>query len=234
MIHLRDINLYDYVEHTMGTIRVDILEDDYGNDFEQFFEALNKNNHQIKLDIGLQSGELYDYSINEFAKYFRTPLNTIKLKLPSLYGIPHKLKLSPNIEKLTLYRLCDVDDIDFTENIKLKHIGIAGFSTANVNHSSIPTNIVKIHIIDKPKCFNLPPQIRILKVQCLEDMNGIVLTKDSKLEKINIIDGDIPPKKVINLSHIYNLKIIKTRTYGEQTDFAKKIKLPYTTVVEFY
>ncbi len=194
---------------------------------------MNRNKNKIKLDIGLQSGILSDFDPISFTGHFKTPLHTVKLKLPSLLGIPHKLKLSQNIEKLTLQRSSDIENIDFTENVKLKHICINDFRTSDQQHS-IPTNVVKICIDEKPKCFVLPPHVRFLKVRCIEYMNVISLSKDSELEKINVTDYDTIPKKVVNLSHIYNLKIIKARAGSRQTEFLKKMKLPYGTVAEFY
>ncbi len=119
---------YEYVEHTTGTIHINIL-DDTGNaqiiDYELFFSTLNKNKTATKLSMCLEptNGEALD-DVHGFLKHFKIPPNITKLRLPYLTNIPYKLTLPQHIEELTLQHILDIDNIYFTENIELKHIQI--------------------------------------------------------------------------------------------------------------
>ncbi len=242
--------LYDD-EHMLGKVSID-LNDKIVHDYGPIIDILSKNRNATKLWIRGTYGS-YDNTINKFMEKIRLPTNITALRLPYLKKMTYKYKLPPNIEKLTLYRMDHLDKLDFTENTKLKYLKILEPKRAKTYSFNIPKNVIKLYVGSGEFCnifsseycdtfngFVLPSNIRILKLDCQEHINKIIINENTNLEKIIVLYCHEPAKKIIDLSHIYSLKTVILRSDTNCVFFEnirnripEKIKLPYGAVIEF-
>ncbi len=234
MIHIDDDNVYNFVEHETKKIYVTIDFTKHNINYDLFFDALNKNKNVSELCIDSRHIS-NDNDVNRFMENFKLPSNITKLSLPPLERISNKVELTSNIEKLSLQRQKDVGNIDFTKNTKLKYIKIMTEISVDTTEFNIPKHVVKFYNggYIMYKCFKLPQQIQILKLENMTHIFNVVFDENSDLEKIVILDDIFMPPKT-DFSQFYNLKIVKIKTQSKQTEFLEKMKLPYGTVVEFY
>ncbi len=109
---------YNFIEHTTDTIQYQI-NGHCKHDFELFFDVLCRNKNTTELCVKL---EIHNCEIDEFVRLFRLPSNITSLSLPRFGIIKCKLKLPSSVARLTLNQIFDIENIDFTENTKLKYI----------------------------------------------------------------------------------------------------------------
>ncbi len=239
------IEIDDKIECKTGIMNVKITFYKISDNYDDFFDTLNENENEniVELNVrGVFGGNIYD--ISKFVEKFRLPSNITKLRLPylgknidnCLRQITDKLKLPTNIEKLCLQRLNDIESIDFSENTRLRSIKIMEDSELSTSEIIIPKNIVKLTNHGYVLCsvFKLPVHIQILKLYYLSHIISINFEENNELDKIIVEDDFCMPIEVIDLSCMYNLKIVKIKTQTKQTKFLEKLKLSYGTVVEFY
>ncbi len=225
--------IYEYIVRKTGKLRVNLTLEDRDIRTDLFFDALNENKSADELEIYTMSD---DDDLRKLINTLRLPPNITKLSCPTTGSIMDKIKLPPNIEKLTLRLTSDMNNIDFSGNTKLRHLKIE--YCRRTDKINIPENVIKLHIESIiSHDFVVPSNIRILKLYSIEDVGRIIVKDDSKLEKIIVAGGyntqnDI--EKMADISHLYNLKVIRIRAYRGQQLCSEKMKLPYRTVVEFY
>ncbi len=240
----------DHVMNKLDTVHIVLDFNGDKTDYKLFFDMLNKNTRVIELVIdGFNNSykTRYNFDISGFVENFRLPSNITKLNLPCLNNIKEKsLVIPPNIEKLTLERLCDIEGINFAESTKLKYVRIL---EGTINYDpypskeiklDMPTSVVKIYMYTVRHKMTIPPNIKKLKLGCFIDLNNVIFMENIELEEIDISDEhEYYYKHVIkhcrthDLSHVYNLKTIKIKTQFPNI-YTDKIKLPYGAIVEFY
>ncbi len=238
MIALDETDINDYVEHKTGKLHINLVCDIKPPDYGPFFNALNRNNKLVEFDVyGLYSNS-GDYNIGKFMEKIRLPSNITKLGLPVFDNMNNKFVLPSHIEKLSLQSMTNITSIYFTENTKLKYIKFTHGYDVDEFENNIPKSVVKLYIGDYvySTLLKLPPQIKFLKLNNPVYVNRIDFSHNSILEKIVITDIFTIPKEIIDLSHIYSLKIIKMRTIPtqKQCELLEKIKLPYGIAIDFY
>ncbi len=166
---------YEYIEHTPELVQY-MMDIAYGNNHELFFDTLCKNKNATKLYVTALVGQT-DIDVDEFIKLFRLPSNITELGLPFMGKAQTSITLPPNIEKLILYRLIDIYNIDFTRNTKLKHIEINSTriydTVRNIDLSSVYSletmKIMSCHCYDR---------VEIIQTQISENIKlpyGIVV-----------------------------------------------------------